>query len=169
MNQEQLGSQKRHPVNQNPHTGETLARLRSNASAEPRTHSTRLPMPSGLEKAGPPTPMASSWTVRTSDERLATRGRLYSHVRVLAWSARVRSGDLLSHGARRQHGARVRRVRGTRRLFGASHLALFFPFLGLIHQDRVRCPWPSSRHPRPGSPASAVSNCASTSSAMVTL
>ena len=66
-------------------------------------------------------------TSRTSDELLATTGKLYWHVPVLAWSARVRSGDLLSRGARRRRDARVRRFRGIRQLFGASHLALSFP------------------------------------------
>jgi hypothetical protein len=69
--------------------------------------------------------MASRLTPRTSDELLATTGKLYWHVPVLAWSARVRSGDLLSRGARRRRGARVRRFRGIRQLFGAIHLALF--------------------------------------------
>src|SRR6266403_551815 len=62
-------------------------------------------------------------TLRTSHALLATTGMLYWHIPWLAWNARARSGDLLSHGARRQHGARVRRVRGTPQLFGASHLA----------------------------------------------
>src|SRR6267143_3869912 len=67
--------------------------------------------------------MASPLTFRTCDELPATTEKPYWHVLILVWNARVRSGDLLSRGARRQHGAHVRRVRGTRQLFGASHLA----------------------------------------------
>lgn len=67
--------------------------------------------------------MASPLTSRTSDELLATTEKLYSNIPRLVWKARVRSGDLPSRGARRQHGARVRRVRGIRQLFGATHLA----------------------------------------------
>src|ERR1700737_955038 len=73
--------------------------------------------------AGPRTLMASPMCSRTADELLATTGKLCWHVPMLVWNARVRSGDLLSRGARRQHGARVRRVRGVRQLFGASHVA----------------------------------------------
>ena len=67
--------------------------------------------------------MASPLTSRTSDELLATTEKLYSNIPRLVWKARVRSGDLPFRGARRQHGARVRRVRGIRQLFGATHLA----------------------------------------------
>src|ERR1700730_13704708 len=67
--------------------------------------------------------MASPLTSRTCNELPATTGKLYWHVPMLVWNVRVRSGDLLSRGARRQHGARVRLVRGTRQLFGASRLA----------------------------------------------
>src|SRR6266403_4755838 len=63
--------------------------------------------------------LLTSWT---RDELPATTEKPYWHVLMLVWNARVPSGDLLSHGARRQHRARVRRVRGTRQLFGASHL-----------------------------------------------
>src|SRR6266403_1127021 len=67
--------------------------------------------------------MASLLTSRTCDELPATTEKPYWHVLTLVWNARVRSGDLLSRGARRQHGARVRQVRGTRQLFGASRIA----------------------------------------------
>src|ERR1700730_18348227 len=100
MNQEQLGSQKRHPVNQNPHTGETIARLRSNASAESRTHSTSLPMPSGLEKAVHVLLMASSLTVRTSYELLSKTEKLCWHVPLLA-SAHTAGGNICSFGTTR--------------------------------------------------------------------
>jgi hypothetical protein len=67
--------------------------------------------------------MTAPLTSRISDELLATPGKLYRHVQAPVWNARVRSGDLLSRGVRRRHGARVRRVRGIRQLFGASPLA----------------------------------------------
>src|SRR6266853_2672267 len=67
--------------------------------------------------------MASPLTSRTCDELPATTGKLYWHVPMLVWNVRVRSGDLPSLGAQRQHGARVRRVRGTQQLSGARHSA----------------------------------------------
>jgi len=73
--------------------------------------------------------MVSPPPSRTSDELPATSGKPYWHVPRLAWNARARSGDLLSRGERRRHDARVRRVRGIRQLFGASHLARGFPSL----------------------------------------
>src|SRR5712692_12114777 len=66
-------------------------------------------------------------TLRTSHALLATTGMPYWHIPWLVWNARARSGDLLSHGVRRQHGARVRRVHGTRQLFGASHFGIVPP------------------------------------------
>ena len=72
---------------------------------------------------GPRALMPAPLTSRISDELLATPEKLYRHVQAPVWNARVRSGGLLSHGARRPHGARVRRVRGIRQLFGASRLA----------------------------------------------
>src|SRR5260370_18934456 len=73
--------------------------------------------------------MAYPLPSRISDGPPATTGKLYWHVPRLAWNARVRSGDLVYRGARRQHGARVRRARGMRQLFGESHLARLFPWL----------------------------------------
>jgi len=70
--------------------------------------------------------MASPLTSRTSDELLATTEKLYSNIPTLAWNARVQPDDLLSRGALQQHDARVRRVRGTRQLSGATRLALYF-------------------------------------------
>src|ERR1700676_2272377 len=70
--------------------------------------------------------MASRSTSRICGELLATLGKLYWHALGPVWNARARSGDLLSRGARRRHGARVQRVRGIRQLFGASHLAWCF-------------------------------------------
>jgi len=71
--------------------------------------------------------MIAPLTSRTSDELLATIGKLYWHVPMLAWNVRVLSGDLLSRGAQRQHGARAQRVREIPQPFGASHLAWCFP------------------------------------------
>ena len=67
-------------------------------------------------KAGPP-------PARIFDKPLVTSGKPFGHVPLLAWNARDRSGDLLSHGAPRRRGARVQRVRGIRQLFDANHLA----------------------------------------------
>ena len=72
---------------------------------------------------GPRTLKAFPLTAQISDELPRTTGTLYWHVQAPVWNARVRSGGLLSRDARRQHGARVRRVRGIRQLFGASPLA----------------------------------------------
>lgn len=79
--------------------------------------------PESQGRGGPCTLMPSPLPSQTSDERLPTTAWLYTHVPTLVWKAHVRSGDLLSRGARRQHGARVRRVRDIRQLFGATHLA----------------------------------------------
>lgn len=73
--------------------------------------------------AGPRTVKAFPSTARICDELPRTTGTLYWRVPTLAWNARVRSGDLVSRDARRQHGARVRPARGIRQLFGASPLA----------------------------------------------
>jgi hypothetical protein len=62
-----------------------------------------------------------------SHELLAMLGKPYRHVQAPVWNARVRSGDLLSRGARQQLDARGRRVRGTRQLFGVNPLAWYLP------------------------------------------
>ena len=67
--------------------------------------------------------MASPLTSRTSDGLLATTEKPDSNIPTLVWNARIRSGGLFSRGARRQHGARVRQVRGIPQLYGASQLA----------------------------------------------
>ena len=54
------------------------------------------------------------------------------NVRVLAGSARVRSGDLLCHDELLQPGARVLRDRATPRLFDACLLAYAFRFSGIL-------------------------------------
>jgi hypothetical protein len=69
--------------------------------------------------------MAFQLTSRTSDELLATIRKLCWHVPLNAWSARVRSGGLLFHGAQRRCGARVPRVREIRQLFDVSYLAWY--------------------------------------------
>ena len=74
--------------------------------------------------AGPRTLKAFPLTAQISDELPRTTGTLYWHVRAPVWNAHVPSGDLLSRDGRQQTGARVQRVRGTRRPFGASHSAL---------------------------------------------
>jgi hypothetical protein len=74
--------------------------------------------------------MAALPPERISDELLETTGKLYWHVPLLAWNARVPSGVLLSRGAPRRRGARVRRARGIRQLFDVSHLAWCLPSLG---------------------------------------
>jgi hypothetical protein len=51
--------------------------------------------PGAGSTAGPRPFMISPQTSRTSDELLATTGKLYWRVPVLAWKARVRSDDLL--------------------------------------------------------------------------
>ena len=86
--------------------------------------------------------MAFPLTAWISDELLATPGKPCWHVPLLVWNARVRSGDLLSRDVRRQHGARVRRVRGIRQLFGAS------PWHSVVHP---RCPIMDTRAARPPS------------------
>ena len=70
--------------------------------------------------------MTAPLTSRISYELLATPGKLYRHIQVPVWNARVRSGDPLSRGARRQHGAHGRRVRGIRQLFGVNPLPYCF-------------------------------------------
>ena len=79
--------------------------------------------PQSRRRGGFTHPYGLPLTSRTSDELPATTEKLYSNIPRLVWKARVRSGDLPSRRARRQHGARVRRVRGIRQLFGATHLA----------------------------------------------
>jgi len=73
--------------------------------------------------AGPRALMTLPMTSQIFDELLARPGKPSRHVQAPVWNARVRSDDLLSRGVQRQHGVRVRRVRGIRQLFGASPLA----------------------------------------------
>lgn len=75
-------------------------------------------------------PRTSRLPYRTSDARLPTTAWLYAHVLTLVWNARVRSGDLLSRGARRLYGARVQPIRGIRQLFGVNRLAKCSQSLG---------------------------------------
>jgi hypothetical protein len=49
---------------------------------------------------------------------------------------RVRSGDLLSRGARRQHGAHGRRVRGIQKLFGVSKILAIYQHEHLLRDAR---------------------------------
>lgn len=69
------------------------------------------------------TPTAFPLSSPICGELLATIRTPFERVPALAWKARVQSGDLLSHGPRRQRGARVLPVRGTRQLFDVSHKA----------------------------------------------
>jgi hypothetical protein len=70
--------------------------------------------------------MAFPLTLWTSDELLATTRKLYWHVSLPTWNARVRSGGFLSRGAQRQHDAREQQVRGIRQLFDVNHLEQCF-------------------------------------------
>src|SRR6266478_3712555 len=92
--------------------------------------------------------MLSLLTWRTSGELPATTGKLYWHVPRLVWNARVRSGDHPLRGVQRRYGARVRRVRGIRRLFGGSHLARCFLGFDCILESFhfPNCPIRDSRH-----------------------
>jgi hypothetical protein len=67
--------------------------------------------------------MAFPLTLQIFDELLATIGKLYWNVPLLASNVRVQSGDLLFRDAWRQCDAHVRRVRGIQQLFGAIRLA----------------------------------------------
>src|ERR1700687_1087845 len=87
----------------------------------------RMARPESRGRGSPRTFMPSPLPSQTSDERLPTIAWLYTHVPRLVWKAHVRSGDLFSRGAQRQHGARVRRVRGIRQLFWCDSFGIVFP------------------------------------------
>ena len=98
-------------------------RNKKKQSQEPHAFKNRKHGPPD-SKAWPTRPvMIFPLPLRTSHALLATTVRLYWHAPELAWSARVRSDDLLFRGAPRQHGARAQRVRETQQLSGASHMA----------------------------------------------